>query len=111
MADTIQVGTVGMPIRVTLLDAGEAHDPSSATYREITITRPGGADPLVKFGSDVLVTVDSQDRPCLQYITQVDDLPNAGTYKVQGFLVDAAGQWPSSVGRFRVARNIRTPTE
>jgi hypothetical protein len=115
MADKIQAGTVGLPIRLTLLNDGVAHDPGAATYLEITFQRPR-LEPLVRTGADgVSVSTDSQGRPCLLYTTVAGDLGDgvtgAGGYKVQGFLRDTAGEWPSEVVAFRAEKNIRTPTE
>lgn len=108
MADPIQVGTIGLPIRLTLLDDGLVHDPSTASLVQITIDRPGVLANLVRSAPAVTVSVDSQDRVCLEYITVAGDLSVAGTYKVQGFVRDAAGDWPTSVKSFKVYKNILT---
>lgn len=106
MADPIYTGTVGVPIRLTLLDDGVVHDPASATLLEITIVKPGGTK-LVRTAPDVTLGTDSLNRPCLEYVTVAEDLAVAGVYVVQGYLEDAAGSWPAEPVRFRVHPSAR----
>jgi hypothetical protein len=105
MNDPIQSGTVGLPIRLVLLDGGNVHDPSTATHREIRIMRPRGAGLLVVSGADVSVGVTSfedGERPCLEYVTRYGDLDEAGHYTVRGYIEDPEGQWPTGEVWFEV---------
>jgi hypothetical protein len=117
MADEIQVGTVGLPIRLTLFTelpspanpAGEVHDPVGATYLELTLARPRGLPTLKLVEADgVAISTDREGRPCLFYRTKEGDLGQPGAYRLQGFLEDTAGRWPSEVVRFEALANIRT---
>ena len=101
MADTIYAGTVGLELRLTLLEDGAPHDPTAATLRRITLRPPRG-EAIVREGADVGIGADVQGRPCLTYSTREGELERAGWYEVAGYLEDGAGKWPAEPVGFRV---------
>lgn len=103
MTDPIQTGTVGMPIRLVLLDRGEVYDPNDATLRQITVTKPDGSSEMR--GAEVGQTEDG--RPCLEIVTQEGDLDQPGLYYFTGYIEDAAGRWPSAAASVYVHRARR----
>jgi hypothetical protein len=102
MSDPIQQGTIGMPIRLVLLDAGEVYDPALATTRAITLTMPDHTSvALAPVGVGVTSAADGA-RPCLQYLTVAGDLEQVGRYIATGYVEDIAGSWPAAPVEFRV---------
>jgi hypothetical protein len=101
-SDPIQQGTIGMPIRLVLLDAGAVYDPADATTRAITLTRPDhtsvALDPV---GVGITSSADGA-RACLEYTTVEGDLEQVGRYIATGYVVDIAGSWPAAPVEFRV---------
>jgi len=101
--DPIYVGTVGMPIRLVMLDMGVPYDPTLATKLEMTIHKPGG----ISLVQDATPGTTTDGRPCMEYITQVGDLDVSGTYEVVGYVEDSAGRWPVEPKRLTVLPHNR----
>jgi len=106
MNDPIQQGTVGLRIRLVLLDAGAVYDPALASYLDITIIKPGG-QVLLMTAPNVIVGETTDGRPCLEYDSQEGDLDQAGNYRVTGYVEDATGKWPAAPVTFRVHASRR----
>lgn len=99
--DKIHIDTVGMPIRLILLDDGEVHDPTGASVLKITITKPDGTTEE-KTDPDVSVGTAEDGRACLEYTTVAGDLATVGPYKFSGYVEDGAGKWPAEPVSVRV---------
>jgi hypothetical protein len=102
MSDPIQQGTVGIPLRLILLDAGVVHDPATASVTAITLTRPDHTS--VALDPVFVGTTSAADgaRPCLEYLVAEGDLAQVGRYVATGYVEDEAGSWPAAPVEFRV---------
>jgi hypothetical protein len=100
MRDPVYTGTVGLPIRLVLLDDGVVHDPAGATKLQITLRNPDGTS-AVKVATRGL-TNEATPRPCLEYVSVAGDMDAAGLYVATGYIEDAAGKWPAAPVSWRV---------
>jgi hypothetical protein len=108
MSDPIQQGTIGMPVRLVLLDAGAVYDPAAATTRAITLTRPDHTSVALTPVTVAVTSAADGARACLEYVTKAGDLEQVGRYVATGYVVDIAGSWPAAPVEFRV-HPTRTP--
>lgn len=103
MNDPIITGTVGMPIRLVLLDRGEPYDPAAASLRQITITQPDGE----KITKDVAAGTTRDGRPCLEYVVAEGDLEQPGMYQLSGYVEEEGLKWPAAPVTIYVQRSGR----
>lgn len=101
--DPIYTGARDIPLRIVLLDGGEAHDPSDATLREITIITPSGT----KIAKPAVVGVTEDGRPCLECTLSVSDLSVAGRYEAIGYIERAGAGGPAAPVAWHVYRSRR----
>ena len=112
--DRIYTGSIGVPIRVVLLDGGQLFDPTNATVRHLTIIKPDGTrvvrdqdtDPAVEVGTTKPSTAYPAGRVCLEYVTEEGLLDQEGTYRCQGYLEDEVGRWPTATFKFKVYESL-----
>lgn len=116
MPDPIFLGVDGLPVRLVLLNEGVLVDPAGATLLNVTIRQPDGAilertqatDPPVTIGSTsgLMPGENGTPRVCLEYVMPRGELPTDGTYKIQGYLRNAAGGWPTSIVKLKLKDSI-----
>jgi hypothetical protein len=107
--DPIQQGTVGLPIRLVLLDAGDVYDPALADTRAMTLTLPDHTSRALSPVTAGTTSAADGARPCLEYLTVAGDLEQTGRYIATGHVTDIAGSWPAAPVEFRVHKT-RKPT-
>lgn len=106
-----QVGQVGLPIRVVVIDQdGDFSDLAWATTYKILLRPPGGT--VLERTATLSADSDSTGgvRCTLEYYTTADDLTVPGRWKVQGYVAGTLSsiprEWPGQVGEFYVERNV-----
>lgn len=100
-ANEIHLNDVGTKFLVTVTDGSSAVDISSASAKQIIIQKPSGTKltPAAAFDSD---GTDGK----MSYITVVNDLDEAGSYKLQGKVVISDGTFYTDITSFKVHRNL-----
>ena len=101
MASQIHQNDVGTKLLVTVTDDGSAVDISSASSLTILLKQPD-RDVLEK---SAILNTDGEDGK-MYYLTVLGDLDKAGTYKIQGKVVIAAGTFYTSISTFKVHCNL-----
>ncbi len=100
-ANEVHVSDVGTVIELTFKDAASVVDISGATTKEVWLSDPSG-NTAKKAGTFVTDGTDGK----LKYTTVALDIDEAGTWKVQGYIVSAGGTWHSDVKDLEVYANI-----
>ena len=97
----LNVGNIGIPIRVTVKEDGSAIDISSATTKDIIMEGPDGA----KVTKTASFNTDGTDGVLL-FTSVSGDFDDTGDYHVQVFIVDSPKTYYTSVVTFFVADNL-----
>lgn len=98
----MQLGDVGTSFRLTILDQdGAAVDLTGATTTDMIFTGPNGA----KFTKDADV-YGTATNGVIKYDVLANDFPVVGEWKVQAYVVTAAGSWYSNIVKFFVRENL-----
>jgi len=96
------VGAVGVIFEVTFKDQdGAVIDISSMTANTLTFRKSSGAG-MTKTG---VLSTDGSDGK-LRYVTIVDDLNEAGWWKLQGDITLTGWDGPSNIVEFEVFKNL-----
>ena len=97
----LNVGNIGIPIRVTVKEDGSAVDISAATTKDIIMLRPRGTTvtKAAAFNTDGIDGV-------LLFTSVSGDFDDPGDYTVQVKIVDGAKTWYTSLATFFVADNL-----
>lgn len=101
MSQEIHVGDVGTILEVTVTDSGVAVNLSSATTKEIFLSKPNG---VVITKTAAFVSNGSDGK--LQYTTIIGDLDQHGIWKLQVKVALPTGTWQSDIQEFRVYPNL-----
>ena len=97
----IHVGDIGTLLEVTLYDCSTPVDLTGATETTLILVSPTG----VKTELTATFKTDGTDG-ILQYISDDETFTEAGTWKIQGFVILPAGQWSSDIAKFKVYANL-----
>lgn len=100
-ADQIHVGDVGTAFRITLYDCNTIVDVSTAVSQELTFLKPDGT----KITVNTSFLTDGTDG-VIQYLTEINDLDQDGTWKLQAHIVLPTGEWYTDIESFKVYQNL-----
>lgn len=100
----IMLGDVGPVLRVTVTKEsdGTARNISAATTRQIIFRKPGGTV-VAKTAS---LTSDGSDGR-MQYTIEAGLIDEAGTWKIQGFVVIGSTELHTEIGAFTVGAILK----
>jgi hypothetical protein len=102
-AGEIRVNDVGTVFELTVTDASGAVDISGATTKQISLEPPTRANKVTKAAT---FTTDGTDGKML-YTTVAGDLDEAGSWRVQGYVVlDANNEFRTDIHTVTVHENI-----
>ena len=102
MSADVHVNDWGTKFVITIKDeAGAVVDVSSASTRKIYFTKPNGE----LLTNDAGFMTDGTDGK-IQYTTIEGDVDIPGTWKVQGMIETAEGEWSSDITEFEVEPNL-----
>jgi hypothetical protein len=101
MADQIHVDDIGTVLTITVKENGTAVDLSDATAKKLVLDPPNGTI----LNRDIDFATDGKNGK-LKYTTIEGDLPEAGQYKYQVHITTPSGEWHSSIGTFKVIKNL-----
>jgi len=99
-ANEIHVGDVGTRLTLVFYDATSLVDISGATTKQLWIRDPSGNCAKVD-GNFVSDGTDGQ----LYYDTLAATFDEAGTWEIQGYIVNPSGTWHSDVKEVKVYAN------
>ena len=100
-ANEVHNGDIGTIFRVTVQDSTTAVDISGASTKNIVLQKPSGTK-VTAAGS---FQTDGTDG-VLQYTSTGGVIDTVGNWRIQVYLVLAAGTWYTDVGNFYVHPNI-----
>jgi len=97
-----QLGDVGTAIIVVIKDGSTILNVSDATEKEITLESPAG----IVTDYDAVLHTDGLDGK-IKYVTATaNDLNEVGSWRIQGRVKFADGNWHTSIGKFKVGPNL-----
>lgn len=101
--EEIHVGDIGTVFRATISDdcAGTIVDVSTASAQSLTFLKPDGSTVT----KTTVFYTDGTDG-IIQYVTILDDLDQAGTWKLQGAVTLPTGTWSTDIHKFKVYANL-----
>jgi hypothetical protein len=98
----IHVGDVGTALRATIRNqSDEIVDVSAATTLELHFVKPD----RTRVTQTATLYSDGTDG-IIEYITETDDLDQAGFWNIQGYVVISGAPKKSNVDEFRVFPNV-----
>ena len=100
-ANEIHVNDVGTLFTLTIKDGDSAVNISSATTKKIIIKKPSGT----KLTYSTAFVSDGTDGK-MKYNAVSGDLDEAGTYKLQSYVIISAGTFYTDITSFKVYRNL-----
>lgn len=100
-ANEIHINDIGTIFTITVKDGSSSVDISSSSTKQVIIKKPGGA----KLTKDAAFVTDGTDGQ-IKYTIVSGDLDEAGTYKLQGYLVISDGTFYTDITSFKVYRNL-----
>ena len=100
-ANEVHKDDIGTVFEVALMDGSSIVNVSAATTKEIIFEKPDGST-LTKTAE--FVTSGSDGK--IDYTTVAGDLDTIGRWKIQAYVVLAAGSWKSDVAEFSVHDNL-----
>lgn len=102
MSGPVYVNQADVVLRFALTDqAGTAVDLTNATTKSLTLRAPSGV-----ISTKALSVLGAATAGIVQYVTDGDDLNEAGVWSAQVVLTFETGTWPFSVVRFTVAPRL-----
>ncbi len=93
---------IGTELIVTISEGAVPVDVSTASVKDIVLTKPDGVTNVTKtaiFDSD---GIDGK----VKYVTILNDLDAVGQWKIQAIITLSTGKWSSDIGSFRVYKNL-----
>lgn len=99
--DEIHLNDIGTVFKTTIKEGSSAVDISSATTKRIHFRKPNGT--VVQQTASFFT--DGTDG-ILTYTSVSSDLDVLGKWKLQGYVVLAAGTWSTSIESFVVHKNL-----
>ena len=100
-ANELHLNDIGTQFLLTVTDGSTAVNISSATTKQIIIKKPSGT----KITANTAFSSDGTDGKMF-YNTVVDDLDEAGSYKLQGKVIISDGTFYTDITSFKVHRNL-----
>ena len=100
-ANEIHVNDIGTSFTLTIKDGDSAVDISSATTKKIVIKKPSGT----KLSYSTAFVSDGTDGK-MRYNVVSGDLDEAGTYKLQSYVIISDGTFYTDITSFKVYRNL-----
>jgi len=100
-ANEIHVNDVGTLFTLTIKDGDSAVNISSATTKKIIIKKPSGT----KLTYSTAFVSDGTDGK-MKYNAVSGDLDEAGTYKLQSYVIISDGTFYTDITSFKVYRNL-----
>jgi len=97
----IHIGDIGTVFEVTLYDCDVAVDLTGAITQEVIFLKPDGT----KVTKTTSFKTDGTDG-IIQYASILDDLDQAGGWKLQAHIVLPSGEWWSDTDKFKVHENL-----
>lgn len=101
--EEIHVGDIGTVFRATITDdcVDTIVDVSGATTQQFTFLKPDATTVTVT----TTFYTDGTDG-IIEYATILDDLDQAGTWKIQGKVILPTGTWSTDIHKFKVYPNL-----
>jgi len=100
-ANEIHLDDVGTKFLVTIKDGSSAVNISTASTKQILITKPSGT----KMTKTATFNSDGSDGK-IYYTVIADDLDEVGTYQLQGKVIISDGTFSTDITKFKVHRNL-----
>tara|TARA_R110002020_G_scaffold123344_1_gene279741 strand:- start:1025 stop:1333 length:309 start_codon:yes stop_codon:yes gene_type:complete len=100
-ANEIHLDDVGTKFLVTIKDGSSAVNISTASTKQILITKPSGT----KMTKTATFNSDGSDGK-IYYMVIADDLDEVGTYQLQGKVIISDGTFSTDITKFKVHRNL-----
>lgn len=100
-ANEIHVDDVGTAFTLTIKDGDSAVNISTATTKKIIIKKPSGT----KLTYNTAFVSDGSDGKMV-YSAAAGDLDEAGTYKLQSYVIISDGTFYTDITSFKVYRNL-----
>ena len=100
-ANEIHVDDVGTAFTLTIKDGDSAVNISTATTKKIVIKKPSGT----KLTYNTAFVSDGSDGKMV-YNAAAGDLDEAGTYKLQSYVIISDGTFYTDITSFKVYRNL-----
>ena len=97
----IQVGAIGLTLKLTIKEKGSVTDLSQTSVKKIVIKRPDNS--ILTY--DATFFTDGTDG-IVYYTTVAGDINTAGTYSVQGYFVFSTFTGFSTISQFVVNANL-----
>lgn len=97
----LQVDAVGIKFTTTLMEKGLVVDISTATQKNIIITKPH----RIKLNRTASFVTDGTDGK-ISYDTVSGEIDVTGTYRIQAFIKTPAGDYFTEIKSFFVAKNL-----
>lgn len=102
-SEEIHVDDIGTSIRIKVQEENLNVDISAATLMRIKLKKPSGAldthsASFVTDGTDAL----------MHFVSIAGDIDEAGTWRIQGFIILPEGEFNTSIGTFKVLANLDT---
>lgn len=101
MAEEIHKNDIGTVFRATIKETGVVLDISNATTKEFYFFKPSCTVVTQTAGF-----LTDGTNGIMQYITTTGDLDEVGTWKIQGHIVTASGNWRTDIKKFEVYENL-----
>lgn len=100
----IHVGDIGTVFQATIQDdcSGAIVDISGAIAMNLVFQKPDGT-----VVSQTAVHLTDGTDGIMQYVTVLDDLDQAGSWKIQGFVQLPTGSWSTDIHKFKVYSNLQ----
>jgi len=97
----IHVGDIGTDVQITLNSECSDADIANASVIEMYMKKPDGTT----ITRSCQFVTDGTDGKIRYYIAE-GDLDQSGTWKIQARVVTPAGEWWSSIAKFKVYANL-----
>lgn len=97
----IHINDVGTIFKVTITDDGVALDVSTASAKQIKFRKPSG----VTVSKTADFDTDGSDG-VIKYAATSGFIDEIGTWRIQGRIVNASGEWSSQIKPFTINKNI-----
>lgn len=101
--EEIHIGDDGLPFRITITnDCATVVDLTDFTTFEIIFRKPDGITVLIKPAT----IYGDPTNGVIQYVTSLNDLDTAGTWRIQAHIQNATQDLYSNIEKFKVYANL-----
>ena len=102
-AEKIHINDIGTSVRIQVQEDGVDVDISAATTLQIKLKKPSGI-----LDTHIASFVTDGTDALMHYITASGDLDEAGTWRIQGFIIfpSSSGEFNTDTASFKVLNNL-----